>query len=249
MLSQLCLILSLSQSVFSEDTMFSPRDITLEAEKMLLGDNPDLDGAIELLSLAADYEDAYAQAILGDIYYHCDTGEDTKGLGLTLLNRSAMNGNSFGELWLAEAYLDYKTPDYPEIVRLLEKSASKGRYCSYWHLGMMNFLGIGVEKNMDKCLEFLSLGAEGNDPMSLLYLGKIYYHGEDVNKDYARALDLLLRANAQGEKESLVYLGLMYKYGLGVTKNTDEARKYLCQAILRPKYHWFLVQRELRTLR
>lgn len=248
MLSHLYLTLSLIQSVFSEDVMISPRDITLEAEKILLGDAPDLDGAIELLSLAADYEDAYAQAILGDIYYHCDTGEDTKALGLTLLNRSAMNGNSFGELWLAEAYLDYKTPDYPEIIRLLERSASKGRYRSYGHLGMMNFLGIGVDKNMDKCIEYLSLGAEGKDPMSLLNLGKIYYHGEDVNKDYAKALDLLLRANAMGEKESLVYLGLIYKYGLGTEKNIDTARTYLRQAILHPEYHQFLVQRELRTL-
>ncbi len=248
MLSQLCLILSLSQSVFSEDTMISTRDITLEAEKILLADNPDLDVAIELLTLAAEYEDAYAQAILGDIYYHCDTGEDTKALGLTLLNRSAMNGNSFGELWLAEAYLDYKTPDYPEIIRLLKRSASKGRHRSYWHLGMMNFLGIGVDKNMDKCLEFLSLGAEGDDSMSLLVLGKIYYHGEDVVRDYVKALDFLLRANATGEKESNFYLGLMYKYGLGVGKNINKAKFFLSNAVAHQDHHRFSASIELRSL-
>lgn len=248
MFRSLVFILTSLTLVYSGDVMISPREMTLEAEKLLLADVPDMDAVLDLLGVAAGCEDAYAQAILGDIYYHDGIDQDTKDLGLRLLIKSTMNGNGHGELWLAECYMDYKKPDYIEIVQLLERSAEKGLFKSYWHLGMMNMLGIGVPKNLEKCLSYLSTAGEGGCSPALVYLGKMYYHGDGAKRDYARALDYFLRAYAAGEKEALVYLGLIYKYGLGVNKDTSRAKEYFLSAIIEKADHYFFILAELRGL-
>ncbi len=232
----------------SDHISLSLRDIVIETEKNLLSEKPDADLVRNVLMEAACLDDGLAQALLGEFYVYGDFGISDPELGIMWLVRSAMQGNGYGELRLAEVYLESESPDYPEIINLLERSASKGQFHSYAHLGMMSMLGIGVPKDLDKTHFYLNEAAKGEDPMALLYLGKMSYHGEDAPQDYEKAFGYIRRAQIAGSREANVYLGLMYKYGYGIPVDLEISKDFFEQAMLFNDKHLLLLHKEINSL-
>lgn len=112
----------------------------------------------------------------------------------------------------------------------LEKAAVQGDADAQCYLGLLYYLGQGVEQDYAKAKEWLEKAtAQGNANAQCL-LGILYFQGHGVKQDYAKAKELVEKAALHGSAEAQHLLGLLYEEGLGVRKNSSTAKEWYGKA-------------------
>ena len=84
--------------------------------------------------------------------------------------------------------------------------------------------GRGVQKNIQKAIEFYEKAAKAGDTFGYECIGEIYYKGEDVPADYEKAHDYFSKAETPSSN-TLFYLGEMFRLGQYYEKSIERANK------------------------
>ena len=78
--------------------------------------------------------------------------------------------------------------DYNKAFYYLNKAYERGiKDTTSTGLGLLYFMGNGVEKNISKAVEMFEVSDEQNEPMGIYYLGQLYEVGKGVEKDVSKA--------------------------------------------------------------
>lgn len=88
----------------------------------------------------------------------------------------------------------------------------------------------GVEKNVEKAIEYYEM-ADGLGYYTATYdLGTIYMFGEEVEKDTQKAINLFKKAAEGGEASAATNLSVAYQIGDGVEKDLEESFEWAKKA-------------------
>ena len=82
-------------------------------------------------------------------------------------------------------------------------------------LGTMQFLGLGVERDVQKSAEWVRKAAEQGHATAQGELGRIYWAGRGVPRDEAEAGRWFLKAAMNGDASVCSFLGILYGEGRG----------------------------------
>src|SRR5262249_6797864 len=100
---------------------------------------------------------------------------------------------------LAEASAAFEVGDYARALSLWEPLARAGVARAQNNIGVCFSNGFGIERDSDLAVRWLSLAAEGGDPLGQRNLATAYLNGLGVAKDGARAAELYRAAAEQGD--------------------------------------------------
>jgi TPR repeat protein len=131
-----------------------------------------------------------------------------------------------GPYSLAEAQEAIKRNDYTTAAAAFKYLAEKGEVEGQIGLGLLHLSGQGVEKDLNRAIEWLRQGASQGNQFAQNKLGEQYKMGEGVQRDYAQALKWFKLSADQGFAAAQANLGQLYQFGLGVTADEDEAIKW-----------------------
>ena len=87
-------------------------------------------------------------------------------------------------------------------------------------------LGIGVQQDSKKAVEYFKLASLLNDPLSQYNLGVMYRDGGAVAQDETKAVEYFTLSADNGNHLAQNDLGVMYLKGQGVDYNEEQAAKY-----------------------
>jgi|GEM_PF-3465122 len=113
----------------------------------------------------------------------------------------------------------------------LEKSAADGNATAMFELGAAYHDGDGVEKNLDKALQWFKKSAELNYPQAQFNLGVMYYTADGTPKNLPQARRWFERAEVQGNPRAAFNLGVMYYNAEGVKTDYAKANEYFLKAV------------------
>eukprot|EP01138_Halocafeteria_seosinensis_P009392 gb/GECG01009597.1/.p1 GENE.gb/GECG01009597.1/~~gb/GECG01009597.1/.p1 ORF type:complete len:1023 (+),score=120.37 gb/GECG01009597.1/:1-3069(+) len=94
-------------------------------------------------------------------------------------------------------------------------------------LGQLYFEGLGVDRNVEAGIDFLSEVANRGHPMALMSLAKAYLFGIGVSQDVSHAMTLLSKAASMGYADAHYNLGIMYLTAGRSRRLQDLAKQYL----------------------
>jgi TPR repeat protein len=124
-----------------------------------------------------------------------------------------------------------KNKQYQKACELLCNMADHDCVYSQCLLGLMYEKGLGVEKNINKAIDWYAKAAGKGFADAEYRLGEIYYLGQEVNRevkrDPVRAYRLLNRAALHGVARAQYYVGRMYLEGDGVPRQIRKAKRWL----------------------
>ncbi len=140
----------------------------------------------------------------------------------------AEKGNPYFQLKCGELILNtaWSNSDNVRAYTWFEKSANQGNPDALHQLAMMNKLGIGTEKNIDKCIDLLIKAAELGHVKSQMSLADIYYEGKVILKNDCEAFKWYLKAAKLGNPKAQYQISQMYHTGEGIEINEDESKKW-----------------------
>ena len=98
-----------------------------------------------------------------------------------------------------EASAAAKAGDYAAALALWEPLAHAGVARAQNNIGACFSEGLGVERDPALAVKWLSLAAEGGDPVGQRNLATAYFNGLGVVRDGARAAELYRAAAEQGD--------------------------------------------------
>ena len=93
--------------------------------------------------------------------------------------------------------------------------------------------GLGVNKDIDKALEFIEAGAISGEVNTQYNLGLLYKGNSDIPQDFKKSLYWLKKAALQDFAPAQVDLGIMLIKGDGTEVNEVEGFKWICVAYAR----------------
>ncbi len=97
-------------------------------------------------------------------------------------------------------------------------------------IGMLFWLGQGVEQDVYEAASWLTLAAEMNHPGAQNKLGFLYSLGQGVKQSDFQAFKWWQLAANQGDEVAQFNLGVMYRDGLGVEPDPEESMKWFREA-------------------
>ncbi len=97
-------------------------------------------------------------------------------------------------------------------------------------IGMLFWLGQGVEQDIYEAASWLTLAAEMNHPGAQNKLGFLYSLGQGVKQSDFQAFKWWQLAANQGDEVAQFNLGVMYRDGLGVEPDPEESMKWFREA-------------------
>ena len=127
---------------------------------------------------------------------------------------------------LAEALEALKRQDYKTAATAYKELVEKGDADAQVGLGMLYMTGQGVEKDINRAIEWFRLAAAQGNRFAQNKLGEQYKIGEGVERDYAQAYKWFKLSADQGFATAQSNMGQLYQFGLGVTADEDEALKW-----------------------
>jgi hypothetical protein len=99
-------------------------------------------------------------------------------------------------------------------------------------IGMLFWLGQGVQQDTRESASWLTLAAEMNHPGAQTKLGFLYSKGQGVRQSNFEALKWWQMAANQGDPDAQYNLGVLYRDGLGVEPNPEESMKWFREAAI-----------------
>lgn len=97
-------------------------------------------------------------------------------------------------------------------------------------IGMLFWMGQGVEQDSVESASWLHLAAEMNHPGAQNKLGFLYSAGQGVRQSDFEAFQWWQLAANQGNADAQYNLGVLYRDGLGVEPNPGESMKWFREA-------------------
>ena len=125
----------------------------------------------------------------------------------------------------------YYRGDFATAKRLWLPLAEQGDAKAQTGLGLLYFLGQGVNMNLAAALDWSSKAAAQGLPVAQYELGQFYQHPWDPEiRDLGEAFKWYSRAADQGYANAQDELGGMYEFGLGAPRDYAEAEKWFAKA-------------------
>lgn len=97
-------------------------------------------------------------------------------------------------------------------------------------IGMLFWLGQGVQQDTTESASWLKLAAELNHPGAQTKLGFLYSTGQGTKQSNFEALKWWQMAANQGDADAQYNLGVLYRDGLGVEQNANESLQWFREA-------------------
>jgi len=111
------------------------------------------------------------------------------------------------------------------------EAAEQGDAQACYMLSMCYSRGIGgVEKNVEKGIEWLTKAADQGHAQAQWLLGVRYQNAEGVDRDFVKAVTLFKQSADQNFAEAQFMLGVAYQYGVGVKKDVALATEWFEKA-------------------
>lgn len=120
-----------------------------------------------------------------------------------------------------------KEKQYKEAFERLHNMAEHDCIYSQCLIGLMYEKGLGVEKDINRAVDWYAKAGGKGFADAEYRLGEIYYLGQEVKRDPVRAYRLLNQAAIQGVAKAQYYIGRMYLEGDGVPREFRKARRWL----------------------
>jgi TPR repeat protein len=99
-------------------------------------------------------------------------------------------------------------------------------------IGMIFWLGQGVQQDTRESASWLQLAAEMHHPGAQTKLGFLYSKGQGVRQSNFEAFKWWQMAANQGDADAQYNLGVLYRDGLGVEPNPEESMKWFREAAM-----------------
>ena len=110
-------------------------------------------------------------------------------------------------------------------------SAQKGNRRAQRVLGSSYRWGWGVQKDLEKAVEWYTKAAEQGDVTAQYNLGICYFCGKGVDRDEKKAVEWYTKAAEQGDVDAQYSLGKCYYYGRGVEEDFEKAMEWNAKAV------------------
>lgn len=179
----------------------------------------DIETALEYLKKAEEQNNPYLKYNLGRLYLENNDIHDIDK-AVTFLSQSAKDNNPFAAYTLGNLYSkgEFVQPDaelsdrwytqaYKEFTAIEQDNNTETSDSVLYNLGIMNYNGLGTEKDIDKALSYLLKAAHNDHEFAQYQLGKIYLDNTDVRKNAEYASLWLEKAAAKGNEFAQYILG------------------------------------------
>ena len=83
------------------------------------------------------------------------------------------------------------------------KAATKGNAAAQYNLGVMSYLGQGIEKSFPNAAKWFEQAAKQDNTLAQYNLGFLFFEGKGVKKDYLQAFMWIDRAARLGDKKAI----------------------------------------------
>ena len=83
------------------------------------------------------------------------------------------------------------------------KAATKGNAAAQYNLGVMSYLGQGIEKSSPNAAKWFEQAAKQDNTLAQYNLGFLFFEGKGVKKDYLQAFMWIDRAARLGDKKAI----------------------------------------------
>ena len=117
-------------------------------------------------------------------------------------------------------------------------AANAGHSGAQYQMGWIYYVGLSVEKNYEKAVEWYQKGANGGDKMAYYHLALCYEYGEGVEKNMAEAVRLMRLSANSGYTPAHNVLGGYYKDGEGVKQDVRMALAWYRRSIVEDGNNW-----------
>lgn len=130
---------------------------------------------------------------LADMYYYAYGVKENYKKAEFYWQQAASAGNEMAQFDLANYYYDHLNEKIDEAIKLYKTLIKKDEFTgnSYLKLGRIYYRGLGVNKDVNEAISWLTKGVEVVDGNSCMDLAYIYYRGDDVEKDVEKAISLV----------------------------------------------------------
>ncbi|MET0268568.1 MAG: tetratricopeptide repeat protein [Duganella sp.] len=115
----------------------------------------------------------------------------------------------------AEGATAYNNKQYSVALKEITPLAKAGNADAQHLLGLMYYMGRGVEQDYQKAFQWHRKAAEQGKADAQYVVGAMYYTGNTVIQDHKQAVVWFRKAAEQGHADSLQIMGLMYRYHMG----------------------------------
>ena len=83
------------------------------------------------------------------------------------------------------------------------KAAAKGNAAAQYNLGVMSYVGQGIEQNFSDAAKWFEQAAKQGNTLAQYNLGFLFYEGKGVPKNYSQAFTWIDRAAQLGDKKAI----------------------------------------------
>jgi uncharacterized protein len=115
----------------------------------------------------------------------------------------------------AEGATAYNNRNYTVAYKEIEPLARAGNTDAEHLLGLMYYMGRGVQQDYKQALTWHRKAALKGKADAQYVVGAMYYTGNAVIQDHKQAITWFRKAAEQGHAEAQQVLGLMYRYHIG----------------------------------
>lgn len=227
----------------------SQYNIGLSFEYGYLGQQVDMEKAIEWYLRAIKKENVKSIINLGNIYYRGKGVKQDFAKAYQFFQQAADRGEKQAQSNLGTMYAkgQFVTQDMNKAIDFWLKAAEMGKYDCYNTVGAKYYTGDRVKRNRKKAFYYFQLGQQQGDTEATTHAGICYYYGHGVKKDYDQAFQLFtLIEDEQKTGVGCYALGECYRHGHGVDRNYETAAHWYNQAL---KRGYSDAEKELRKLK
>ena len=195
----------------------------------------DLAGGIDLLTRAADLNNAEALYQLGNLFLRGRAGvaRDAEK-ARAYLERAISLGHGYAAVRLGQALIDGNElpADVSGGLDILTRGAEAGNAEALNRLGQVYRMGAsGIPRDEKKALDLFERAAAAGSASALMPLADMHLNGEGTVASGAEAIEYYRQASAAGMKRAVVRMSDVYLWGKsGVEKNAEQAAALLQQA-------------------
>ena len=151
----------------------------------------------------AENGNSFAQADLGDMFYHGVGVKQDDIQALKWFKKAANQSHSRAQYNLGTMYENGKgvKQDYNQAIKWWCVASEQGHYGAEYNLAMMFYRGTGVPKDREEAARRMLKVAKQHLPSAQYHLGIMYMNGDGIDKSYSQAEFWLKKAYRNGDND------------------------------------------------
>jgi len=163
----------------------------------------DYETAFSEYKAEAEKGNAFAQADLGDMFYHGVGVNQDDTQALKWFKKAADQSHSRAQYNLGTMYENGKgvKQDYDQAIKWWCVASEQGHYGAEYNLAMMFYRGTGVPKDREEAARRMLKVAKQHLPSAQYHLGIMYMNGDGIDKSRSQAEFWLKRAYRNGDND------------------------------------------------